>query len=65
LQAITEDDGKTATGNDLKQELQQAAVQTAWDNRDTIAKTAYDNRETVGRAAYDNREVIMNMQQPQ
>jgi len=41
------DDGKPADMNTLKQEVRQAAVQTAWDNRDTIARTAYDNREFI------------------
>eukprot|EP01125_Pyxidicula_operculata_P022136 TRINITY_DN8907_c0_g1_i1.p1 TRINITY_DN8907_c0_g1~~TRINITY_DN8907_c0_g1_i1.p1 ORF type:complete len:272 (+),score=87.39 TRINITY_DN8907_c0_g1_i1:34-849(+) len=48
-----------------QQQMQQAVIQTAWDNRDEIAKTAWDNRQviadnagTVAHAAWDNRASI-------
>jgi len=66
LGAISEEMGKTdmkdANSGALKQELQQAAVQTAWENRDYIAKTAYDNREFVAQNADTIAHVAVNSQ---
>eukprot|EP01123_Difflugia_compressa_P010453 TRINITY_DN382_c1_g1_i1.p1 TRINITY_DN382_c1_g1~~TRINITY_DN382_c1_g1_i1.p1 ORF type:complete len:206 (+),score=35.25 TRINITY_DN382_c1_g1_i1:56-673(+) len=49
---------ESVTYDGFKKEMQQAAVQTAWDNKEIIAQTAYDNREAVAQTAYDNREFV-------
>jgi len=56
------DDGKPANIASFKQELKQAAVQSAWDNRDSIAQAAYDNREFVAENAGTIAHVAVNAQ---
>jgi len=43
------DGGEPANMNTLKQEIKQAAVKAAWDNKDKLAKTAYDNRQHIAQ----------------
>eukprot|EP01124_Arcella_intermedia_P023976 TRINITY_DN393_c1_g2_i2.p1 TRINITY_DN393_c1_g2~~TRINITY_DN393_c1_g2_i2.p1 ORF type:complete len:409 (+),score=47.78 TRINITY_DN393_c1_g2_i2:143-1369(+) len=52
------DDGKPVTMDSFKQEFKEAAVQTAWDNRETIQKAAWDNREVIAQTAMENKEFV-------
>ena len=48
-------------GNDAaKKEFGQIAVQTAYDNRETIVQVAKDNKETIKQVAIENKDTIID-----
>ncbi len=48
-------------GNEAaKKEFGQIAVQTAYDNRETIKQVAIDNKDTIKQVAIENKDVIID-----